>query len=83
MNGMPRRLSWIASVLVSGMVLALSTRVGYVEGQPGRMSSTATAACIRDPECHRLMVVAHRAKGSERRRTAGRRCAAAWKRASR
>jgi hypothetical protein len=63
MNGMPRRLFWIASVVVSGMVLAPFTRVGHVEGQPASMSSAATAACIRDPECHRLMVVAHRAKG--------------------
>ena len=77
MNGMPRRLSWIASVVVSGMVLVLSTRVGHVEGQPAEISSTATAACIRDPQCHRLMVVAHRAKGvgaPENSREAVRRC---------
>ena len=60
---MSRGPSWLAALVVSGMVVVLSTHVGRSDGQPARISSTATAACIRDPQCHRLVVVAHRAKG--------------------
>lgn len=67
----------MAAVVVSGMVVVLSTHVGRSDGQPAKISSTATAACIRDPQCHRLVVVAHRAKGvgaPENSREAVRRC---------
>ncbi len=77
MKSMPRRPSWMAAVVVSGMVVVLSTHVGRSDGQPAKISSTATAACIRDPHCHRLVVVAHRAKGvgaPENSREAVRRC---------
>lgn len=77
MKSMPRRPSWMAAVVVSGMVVILSTHVGRSDGQPAKISSTATAACIRDPQCHRLVVVAHRAKGvgaPESSREAVRRC---------
>jgi hypothetical protein len=77
MKRMPRRPSWMAAVVVSGMVVVLSTPVGRSDGPPAKISSTATAACIRDPQCHRLGVVAHRAKGvgaPENSREAVRRC---------
>jgi glycerophosphoryl diester phosphodiesterase len=77
MKRMPRRPSWMAAVVVSGMVVVLSTHVGRSDGQPAKISSTATAACIRDPQCHRLVVVAHRAEGvgaPENSREAVRRC---------
>jgi glycerophosphoryl diester phosphodiesterase len=67
----------MAAVVVSGMVVVLSTHVGRSDGQPAKISSTATAACIRDPQCHRLVVVAHRAEGvgaPENSREAVRRC---------
>lgn len=77
MKSMPCRPAWMAAVVVSGMVVVLSTHVGRSDGQPAKISSTATAACIRDPQCHRLVVVAHRAKGvgaPENSREAVRRC---------
>lgn len=77
MKSMPCRPAWMAAVVVSGMVVVLSTHVGRSDEQPAKISSTATAACIRDPQCHRLVVVAHRAKGvgaPENSREAVRRC---------
>ena len=62
--------------MIAGVVV-LFTHAGHSDGQSAKISSTVTAACIRDPRCHRLVVVAHRAKGvgaPENSREAVRRC---------
>lgn len=60
------RWGWIALGVVA--VLAALWLVGETlsAGTPGagaRSSSAETARCIRDPACHRVFVVAHRAEG--------------------
>jgi glycerophosphoryl diester phosphodiesterase len=47
-------LAWLAVSAAAGMSAA---------GHAPASSTEATATCIRDPACHRLFVVAHRAKG--------------------
>jgi glycerophosphoryl diester phosphodiesterase len=47
-------LAWLAVSAAAGMSAA---------GNAPASSTEATATCIRDPACHRLFVVAHRAKG--------------------
>jgi glycerophosphoryl diester phosphodiesterase len=62
-------------MLSSPLPLLLALLVAPALPAPGQ--SAATAACIRDPQCHRLFVVAHRAKGfgaPENSREAVRRC---------
>jgi len=54
----PRRK---AVALIGVLLLGLVPRASAVE--PSASSTAAIAACIRDPRCHRLFVVAHRAHG--------------------
>ena len=70
----------MAAVVASVFVGVVASHVGRADGRPAENAATATAACIRDPHCHRLVVVAHRAKGfgaPENSREAVRRCIAA------
>ena len=52
---------------IAGALLALAVAGGLFAaaraGAPAAPATEAMAACIRDPQCHRLFVVAHRAKG--------------------
>jgi hypothetical protein len=48
----------LLAVTVSGALFAAA-----MAGAPASPSTEDTAACIRDSRCHRLFVVAHRAKG--------------------
>jgi len=68
-----RFLTRVASVVLLAGLLAVAASAGPA-------GSSTIAACIRDPQCHRLLVVAHRAKGlgaPENSREAVRRCAEA------
>jgi glycerophosphoryl diester phosphodiesterase family protein len=63
---MPRRIviGALLAVTVSGALFAaVSVTPSALAGVPATPSTEATAACIRDSRCHRLFVVAHRAKG--------------------
>jgi hypothetical protein len=67
MGGVASRVVLVGRIIIIGVLLALAVAGGLVgapkAGPPAASSTEAIAACIRDTGCHRLFVVAHRAKG--------------------
>ena len=61
----PNAFAGRVAVALLAVALAASLLAVARAGATGASGTGATAACVRDSRCHRLFVVAHRAKGFE------------------